>query len=174
MSVTIAVVAVVGTVAAAAACVASVVCGVAAGIAIGVGIGIASGAATYAAENAGTRKFSWAALGTDAAIGGALGAIPGGGVVGGTRFAAARLLSRAIPMSSAAWKLDGWHRVGGWVLASVLTRSAIKPTLVRATGRLGLSISVHTIVNGKAGIQNWVVDRNYLVHSMFEAFRGIQ
>jgi RHS repeat-associated protein len=162
----ITIVAAVGAVAAVAACVASVVCGVAAGIAIGVGIGIAVGAASYAVETGGTSEFSVGGLATSAAIGGATGLIPAGGGTG-VRVAAAGLISRAIPIGSAALKTDAFHRVGAWAATSIITKSAIKPVIVNTTGRLGLSVTVRATVNGVAGYQNWVVGGGYLVHSFF-------
>jgi len=170
LSWTVTIVAAVGAVAAAAACVASVVCGVAAGIAIGVGIGIAAGAASYAAETAGTKDFSAGGLATSAAIGGVTGLIPGGGGTG-VRLAAASLVSRAIPIGSAALRTDAYHRVGAWVAASIVTKAAVKPVVVRTTGRLGISVTVRATVNGVAGEQNWVVGSGYLVHSFFSRMR---
>ena len=160
--------AVVGAVAATAACIASVACGVGALIAIGVGIGVAAGAASYTVRNAGTANFSAAGLATEAAVGGAAGLIPGGAGAA-ARLGASRLVSAAVPASTAAWKRDGFHRVGAWTTGRIATHGALALTRSGYTGRLALRVRVATSVNGRSGVQEYMVSRGQLVHSFFTA-----
>lgn len=122
-------------------------------LAIGVGIGMAAGAASYAAETAG---FSWGGLAGSAAIGGATGLIPGELGVG-ARVAAAGLVARAIPASTAAWKIDGFHRVGAWVADTIATRGGVSLLTSTYTGKIGVQVSVAARVNGRAGVQQWII-----------------
>ena len=160
------VVAIAGAVVATAACIASVACGIGAAIAIGVGIGVAAGAASYTVRNAGTSNFSAGGLATEAAVGGAFGLIPGGAGAA-ARVGASRLVAKAIPASTAAWKLDGFHRVGAWTSGRIATRGALAVARSGYTGRLALSVSVAASVNGRAGVQQYMVSRGLLVHSFF-------
>ncbi len=161
------VVAIAGAVVATAACIASVACGIGAAIAIGVGIGVAAGAASYTVRNAGTSNFSAGGLATEAAVGGAFGLIPGG-AGSAARTGASRLVANAIPASTAAWKLDGFHRVGAWASGRIATNGALAVTRSGYTGRLALSVRVAASVNGRAGVQEYMVSRGLLVHSFFK------
>jgi RHS repeat-associated protein len=161
------VVAIAGAVVATAACIASVACGIGAAIAIGVGIGVAAGAASYTVRNAGTSNFSAGGLATEAAVGGAFGLIPGGAGAA-ARTGASRLVANAIPASTAAWKLDGFHRVGAWASGRIATNGALAVTRSGYTGRLALSVRVAASVNGRAGVQEYMVSRGLLVHSFFK------
>ncbi len=142
------------------ACAASVVCGVAGAVAIGV----AAGAAAYVARDGFSDRFSAGGLAVNALAG----ALPGGVVTTGIRSVAARVVARAVPAGSAAFKRDSFHRVGGWVASSITRRGAIRPVRVAATRSWGLSVSVRAQINGRAGTQNWVVGRGRLVHSHYK------
>jgi len=161
--------AVIGGMAAAAACIASVACGVIALVAIGVGIGVAAGGLSYAAETAGTSSFSASGLATSAAVGGAAGLIPGG-LGTGLRAGAAGLLARAIPASTAAWKLDGAHRLGAWVAGAVVTRGGLSLIKSTYTKRIGVQILVRTSMNGRVGVNEYIISTGRLTHNFF---RGI-
>ncbi|GAA1216346.1 hypothetical protein GCM10009655_14550 [Rhodoglobus aureus] len=151
--------AIIAGVAGAVACVASVVCGVVGAIAIGV----AAGSAAYLARDGFSERFNVGNLALDAG----LGAVGVGGSVVAARTAARIIVSRAVPVGSGL-KRDAFHSVGTFVQNRITTQGAIR--LSPRPGSLGLSVSVRATVNGNAGIQNWVVRSNRLVHSAFRKF----
>ena len=68
---------------------------------------------------------------------------------------------------SAPFLGNSFHQTGAWFASRIATNGAVRPSWLG--GRLGFSVSVSAGVNGRAGVQEWIVRGGHTTHYFFRA-----